>query len=98
MAVLAERGQLPPTSIEVGILLPGSQKEGTMFSRQLNMTVRACPDCGGELAVDRDLLRCEEHGTFFVYGRQLLVRAPQARGKLPAPLLPWENQAPHRSR
>lgn len=54
---------------------------------------RKCPDCGNKLAKERDLFHCEEHGTFFTYGPQLLVRAPRRGIRLPDTLLPWENHS-----
>jgi hypothetical protein len=63
-----------------------------MFSRQLDVPTRTCPTCGSKLASERDLLRCDEHGTFFVYGPQLLVRAPRQDLKLPGPPLSLENR------
>jgi hypothetical protein len=48
-----------------------------MFARQIETTDRRCPTCGSKLVSERDLLRCEEHGTFFAYGPQLLVRTPR---------------------
>jgi len=49
-----------------------------------------CPDCGQDLSVEGDLLRCERHGTFFAYGPRLLVHTPQAHTRALLPLLPWE--------
>ena len=49
-----------------------------------------CPKCGIRLVLVRDLLRCEEHGEFFIYGSQLLVHVPSQRVKLPNNQLPWE--------
>ena len=54
-----------------------------MYARQMDMTTHSCPDCGTKLSSDRDLLYCKDHGAFFVYGRQLLVRAPKQETKLP---------------
>jgi hypothetical protein len=63
-----------------------------MFSRQIDMTTLNCPDCGSKLASERDLFRCEEHGTFFMYGSQLLVRAPRQDIKLHDSPLPREDR------
>jgi hypothetical protein len=69
-----------------------------MFQRETDIRAYTCPDCGSKLARERDLLRCENHGAFFAYGPQLLVRAPRENGKHYEPLMPWENQATARSR
>lgn len=53
-----------------------------------------CPDCGNQLAQKGDLLCCPEHGTFFIYGGQLLVRTPRTDVRLSDTVLPWEDQAP----
>ena len=63
-----------------------------MQPRQIDMTIRNCPDCGGKLSSDQDLLYCKEHGAFFVYGPQLLVRAPRQDINLPDALLPRESR------
>lgn len=63
-----------------------------MFQHQIKAASHMCPDCGSRLSSERDLLRCETHGAFFVYGSQLLVRAPEQERQLPDTLLPWENQ------
>jgi hypothetical protein len=62
-----------------------------MFQRQTQKEILACPDCGGRLSSERDLLICQEHGAFFVYGPQLLVRAPRAATKPTEPPMPWES-------
>jgi len=62
-----------------------------MFSREIETTAQKCPDCGSKLMSEHDLLRCEEHGAFFVYGPQLLVRAPRQDIALPSQL-PRENR------
>lgn len=54
-----------------------------------------CPNCGSQLVGDGNNgngLHCTTHGTFFTYGPQLLVRAPQQARRLPAPLMPWERE------
>ena len=33
-----------------------------MFQRQIQQEVLVCPDCGGKLSPERDLLICIEHG------------------------------------
>jgi hypothetical protein len=63
-----------------------------MVQRQkIQQEVLACPDCGGKLSPERDLLICQEHGAFFVYGSQLLVRAPRPASKPAEPSMPWES-------
>ena len=66
-----------------------------MFEHETRAETHVCPDCGERLAQERDLLLCKEHGAFFAYGPQLLVRAPRSVGKSSEPALPWEN---HRAR
>lgn len=61
-----------------------------MFQRERQAKPPTCPDCGGKLSAERDLLICKDHGAFFVYGPQLLVRAPRPAAKSPDALLPWE--------
>jgi hypothetical protein len=62
-----------------------------MFRRQMQQEVLACPDCGGRLSPERDLLICNEHGAFFIYGSQLLVRASRPASKPAEPPMPWES-------
>jgi len=63
-----------------------------MFQRRkIQQEVLVCPDCGGQLSPERDLLLCDEHGVFFIYGQQLLVRASGPASKPGAPPMPWEN-------
>ena len=69
-----------------------------MFQRESEARAYTCPDCGGKLVHERDLLRCEIHGVFFAYGPQLLVRAPRENGKHYEALMPWENQGATRAR
>jgi hypothetical protein len=64
-----------------------------MFQRETNTRAYTCPGCGGKLARQRDLLYCENHGAFFAYGPQLLVRALRENGKHYETLMPWESQA-----
>lgn len=64
-----------------------------MLGRDTSTITRTCPDCGGKLVKDRELFRCEEHGAFFPYGPQLLVRAPRPVARLSETLMPWESQA-----
>lgn len=63
-----------------------------MFKRELVSESQVCPDCGAKLSQERDLLVCKEHGAFFAYGPQLLVRAPQSMTKSAEAALPWENR------
>ena len=62
-----------------------------MFQRQTQHEVLVCPDCGGKLSLERELLICNEHGAFFIYGPQLLVRASRPVGKPAEPPMPWES-------
>lgn len=65
-----------------------------MLQRETRSTTHTCPHCGARLASDRNLFRCKEHGQFFAYGPQLLVRAPrQANNTHAESLLPWEHIA-----
>jgi hypothetical protein len=61
-----------------------------MFQRQIQPASQMCPDCGTKLSPERDLLYCKEHGAFFVYGPQLLVRAARSATKPSEASLPWE--------
>jgi hypothetical protein len=63
-----------------------------MFQREVDARAYTCPDCGAKLTRDRDVLRCENHGAFFAYGPQLLVRVPHENGKQRETLMPWETQ------
>jgi hypothetical protein len=62
-----------------------------MFQRQIQHEVLVCPDCSGKLLPERELLICHQHGAFFLYGPQLLVRAPQPATKPAEPSMPWES-------
>jgi hypothetical protein len=63
-----------------------------MVQRQtIQQEVLVCPDCGSKLSPERELLICQEHGAFFVYGSQLLVRAPIHASKPAEPPMPWES-------
>jgi hypothetical protein len=62
-----------------------------MFQRQKQKEALVCPDCRGKLSPERDLLICNEHGAFFAYGPQLLVRAPRPATKPAEPSMPWES-------
>jgi hypothetical protein len=68
-----------------------------MFQRQIHPELLICPDCGAKLAPERDLLICKEHGAFFAYGPQLLVRAARTATKAAEASLPWENSRAHRA-
>lgn len=62
-----------------------------MLQRQkIQQETLVCPDCGGKLSPERDLLICDEHGAFFIYGAQLLMRASAPASKPPEPPMPWE--------
>jgi hypothetical protein len=69
-----------------------------MFQRESDIRAYTCPDCGGKLVKERDLLRCQSHGSFFAYGPQLLVRAPRENGKHSEVVLPWEISSAARAR
>ena len=62
-----------------------------MFQRQIQHEVLGCPDCGGKLLPERELLICNQHGAFFMYGPQLLVRASRPAAKPAEPSMPWES-------
>jgi hypothetical protein len=62
-----------------------------MFQRQVQQEVLVCPDCSGKLLQERELLICNQHGAFFLYGPQLLVRAPRPTSKPAEPAMPWES-------
>ena len=62
-----------------------------MFQREIQQEVLVCPDCSGKLSSERDLLVCNQHGAFFLYGPQLLVRAPRPAAKPAEPAMPWES-------
>jgi uncharacterized Zn finger protein (UPF0148 family) len=50
-----------------------------------------CPNCGHELQENHGELRCGEHGTFFAYGPNLLVRAATAEQDNHSNVqMPWE--------
>lgn len=61
-----------------------------MFRREQVQTGTVCPTCGARLTREGSLLRCAEHGAFFAYGPQLLVRAARQPESRPAADLPWE--------
>jgi hypothetical protein len=61
-----------------------------MFEREQLEKCPACPRCGRDLRVERDLLVCAEHGKFFAYGPRLLVRAPHGAARERTPAMPWE--------
>ncbi|GAB4210490.1 MAG: hypothetical protein OHK0022_43570 [Roseiflexaceae bacterium] len=61
-----------------------------MFRREQVQATMVCPTCGTTLTREQGLLWCEEHGAFFAYGPQLLVRAPRQPARPQSPELPWE--------
>lgn len=63
-----------------------------MFQRETSETY-TCPTCGRELKPDNDKLRCDEHGIFFVYGPNLVVRAQESDERAPRVVLPWEQNS-----
>jgi hypothetical protein len=62
-----------------------------MVQRQIQTESQICPECGMRLSPERDLLFCREHGAFFTYGPQLLVRAARPATKPGEATLPWES-------
>lgn len=55
------------------------------------MKAYACPSCGCQLASDGSAYRCEEHGLWFTYGANLLVRGPSDEHKIRDRFtMPWE--------
>ncbi len=58
------------------------------------LIVFACPTCGCQLASDGSGYRCEEHGLWFAYGRNLLVHAPSDDHRIRDRFtMPWEPTA-----
>ena len=64
-----------------------------MFKREVHTEALTCPECGAKLTQERDQYLCSEHGAFFRYGAQLLVRVPNSNGKSGEAPLPWETRA-----
>lgn len=62
-----------------------------MFQRETRVENHKCPECGAKLVNERDMLLCKEHGAFFAYGPQLLVRVARPAAKGADSLLPWES-------
>ena len=62
-----------------------------MFKREM-VTTHICPECNQGLRTEGQELRCAEHGAFFAYGPQLLVRCP-APEQPASTLMPWEKLA-----
>jgi hypothetical protein len=60
-----------------------------MFQREKS-EVHTCPNCGNELKSERGELRCSQHGVFFAYGPNLVVRAPQQSEGDAKATMPWE--------
>lgn len=64
-----------------------------MFQQESLAVVSAaiCPDCGSQLHREDASLRCDAHGSFFIYGPNLLVRcAPDLQEQPIISLLPWQ--------
>jgi hypothetical protein len=61
-----------------------------MFKRELYVEEFTCPECGAKLSQERELFYCKEHGAFFQYSPQLLVRAPATPAKPGDTVMPWE--------
>ncbi|KPV42868.1 hypothetical protein SE17_44405 [Kouleothrix aurantiaca] len=64
-----------------------------MVKREFLAENLACPECGAKLTQERDLFYCKDHGAFFQYSPQLLMRAPASASKNSDALLPWETRA-----
>ena len=84
-------GQMKPASNRGGFLCWAQLQEIAMFERQIQHEVLVCPDCSGKLLPERELLICNQHGAFFMYGPQLLVRASRPATKPAEPSMPWES-------
>lgn len=67
-----------------------------MFKRETHVESLTCPECGAKLSQDRDVYLCKDHGAFFQYGPQLLVRAAGSAAKPADALMPWETRV-HRA-
>lgn len=61
-----------------------------MFYHRSYSRTYLCPKCGRRLTHSHELFYCEEHGSFFIYGSQLLVRVSCPELHLSEKLLPWE--------
>ncbi len=92
--------QLRPAPSGAGFLCWGHlvRRLKEMFKQEKNTSAYTCPECGVKLTKSQDLLCCQEHGSFFTYGPQLLVRAPHQNGKSNDVVLPWEMTSASRSR
>lgn len=51
--------------------------------------VYECPSCGKRLTKDGEVWTCVQHGAFFAYSPQLLVRAPEETERVQTPM-PWD--------
>jgi uncharacterized Zn finger protein (UPF0148 family) len=79
---------MEPTLFKVGYFC--FTKEKAMFKQETIETPN-CPNCGTELLEDQGELRCDEHGAFFAYGPNLLVRsAATEQDNHPNVQMPWE--------
>jgi hypothetical protein len=82
------RAIMEPTLFKVGFFC--FTKEMVMFKQETIETPN-CPNCGNELEDTHGELRCDEHGTFFAYGPNLLVRAATTeQDNHPNVQMPWE--------
>lgn len=62
----------------------------------LKMKVHACPTCGSQLECDGAAYRCQEHGTWYAYGANLLVHGPSDEYKAGDRFtMPWEGTPQH---
>jgi len=68
-----------------------------MLRREVNGTEYNCPTCGAQMVAERGILHCADHGTFFAYGPQLLVRIASENRFGQKTLMPWESSEPRRS-
>ena len=61
----------------------------------MKTTQRTCPTCGGLLAEGDGFFVCAEHGKWYSYSANLLVRAPSVEAQAPERvLMPWERLVP----
>ena len=57
----------------------------------METTSRECPLCRTVLVEQEGVFSCAEHGDWYAYGANLLVRAPSAEQKAPTRFsMPWE--------
>lgn len=61
-----------------------------MVERQLENGTYLCPQCHQKLIQRETELICPDHGSFFAYGPQLVVRSPRKDDDKGNVSLPWE--------